>query len=608
MSGHQKTQQNARPQKSERASKPEKQTGQKVDPQQMLEAPETMRPEDILAAQQSLGNQVVQRAVDKDPKRESATDEQGNLLPELSDAINQSRGGGAPLPGDVQSEAKKSLGRSFKDVRLHTDEQADQISRRISARAFTIGKDIFFKKGAYAPGSSQGRETLIHELTHVVQQSGGKGSSGTLKLGDPGSAMEQQADKLGKKAVQGVTKSSSAQVQRMPAEEEELQMQSEEEEEMLQMQSEEEEELQMQGEEEELQMQPDASGVVQRKWVKDGDEWKKEDTPTENPATKTKAPARNQLKMLNTAIGAGEMLGKEGEIERGGKKIAANPWKTPGMTDKQSTDVGQTSRKKYETNTELLKKTGGTDEGKAEKNSADRMKAIEKSEGPEMGPEAKRSKAFSDDMKQNYTAEKDQAAKKKAEEKEKFEKTVPGQRIMLVNKLKDPNTSSTELKKIEEKLTKLHKANPQLIKDAKAERSNKLKEAAQRGDDKAYDQMSSEEAAEEESAKAEKEKNPSKAKKFGGFMKKAGLGLAKGIGGMIADQGKDGLKHFLGVDTGKDDDDDDEKEEKKGKKGGKPDKGGGGDGGSAVGTIMEKYAEVVEENKKLKAMLEKKGA
>jgi hypothetical protein len=141
-------------------------------------------------------------------------------------------------------------------VRLHTDEQADQISRRISARAFTIGKDIFFKKGAYSPGSSQGRETLIHELTHVVQQSG-KGSSGTLKLGDPGSAMEQQADKLGKKAAQGVSKSSPAQVQRMSIEdEEELQMQAEEEEDaadaacgrrgMLQMQSVEEEELQMQ--------------------------------------------------------------------------------------------------------------------------------------------------------------------------------------------------------------------------------------------------------------------------------------------------------------------------------------------------------------------------
>jgi hypothetical protein len=86
-------------------------------------------------------------------------------------------------------------------------------------------------------------------------------------------------------------------------------------------------------------------------------------------------------------------------------------------------------------------------------------------------------------------------------------------------------------------------------------------------------------------------------------MKKAGLGLAKGIGGIVANQGKDGLKHFLGVDTGKDDDKDDEKEEKK-SGASKTSKGGDG-GGSAVGSIMEKYAEEVEKNKKYKALLEK---
>jgi hypothetical protein len=379
----------------------------------------------------------------------------------------------------------------------------------------------------------------------------------------------------------------------MPVEEEELQMQSEEEEEMLQMQPAEEEELQMQSmEEEELQMQPDVSGVVQRKWVQDGDEWKKEEDKT------AAAPKRGVLNLLNASVGAQQMLGNEGTIEKGGKKVAANPWKEAGLSDEEQGEVASTSRKKYETNTDLLKETNGGGAGAKEKKQSDRMKAIE-------GVEADRATAFSNDMNTNYSSEKEQQKGKKAEEKEKFEKTIPGQRIKLVNMLKDPNTKPAELKQVEDKLIKLHKANPQLIKDAKAERSSKLKEAAARGDDKAYDQMQSEEAAEETAAKAEKEKNPSTGKKFGGFMKKAGLGLAKGLGGIIADQGKDGLKHFLGVDPDKDDDDD-EKDEKKSKKGGK-EKGGDG-GGSAVGTIMEKYAEVVEENKKLKAMLEKKSA
>jgi hypothetical protein len=589
MSGNQKIQQNARPQKSERTSKPEKQSAQKVDPQQMLEAPETLRAEDVLAAQQTLGNQVVQRALDKDPKRAAATDEQGNLLPELSDAINQARGSGSPMPNEVQAEAKKSLGGSFKDVRLHTDEQADQISRRISARAFTIGKDIFFKKGAYAPGSSQGRETLIHELTHVVQQSGGKGSGGKLKLGEPGNAMEQQADKQGKQAAQAVSKSAGPQVQRMPVEEEELQMQSEEEEEMLQMQPAEEEELQMQSmEEEELQMQPDVSGVVQRKWVQDGDEWKKvADEPKQKQGDKPPDTSkRNLLGMVTTSMKAQDKLGEKGTLKSGGKKVAANPWNEEGLSDKQQDEVGTTSRKKYETNTQLLKEVGGS----GKKTDMSKIDEVEQSRQKKL-----------DELKPGIKKEKEDFGKKKTEENEKFEKTVPGQRLKLMKTLKDPNAKPEEIKKAKEKLSTLHKGafSDKDIKAAGAERSKALENAAQRGDDKAYEQMQSEKAAED----AEKKKNPSKAKKFGGFMKKAGLGLAKGLGGIIADQGKDGLKHFLGVDPDKDDDDD-EKDEKKSKKGGK-DKGGDG-GGSAVGTIMEKYAEVVEENKKLKAMLEKK--
>jgi hypothetical protein len=604
MSGHQKTQQNARPQKSERASKPEKQTGQKVDPLQMLEAPETMRPEDILAAQQALGNQVVQRAVDKDPKRESATDEQGNLLPELSDTINQSRGEGSPLPGDVQSEAKKSLGRSFKDVRLHTDEQADQISRRISARAFTIGKDIFFKKGAYAPGSSQGRETLIHELTHVVQQSGSKGSSGTLKLGDPGSAMEQQADKLGKKAVQGVTKSSSAQVQRMPAEEEELQMQSEEEEEMLQMESE-EEELQMQPvEEEELQMQPVEEEELQMQ--DDDDDW---DTDSEPKGEMTR-PSPQEMKMLSSKLVM--QMGKQPEKTK--QKVNTSPENTE--TEKPGSrleSMPPQARLKIMLNQKDMAKKG--------KESA--LKEVKgKSEDMNLGSEdhMKRLNALEErnqkHVKSFYNAEQkagtsgflnQSIAKKKTEEEAQTkEKSVNDTKAKWMNTLRDPNASSADIEKAKKRLQTLHKdsVSDKEFEEANKQRKAALEEAAKSGDDKAFERMESEKTAEEE----EKKKNPSKAKKFGGFMKKAGLGLAKGIGGMIADQGKDGLKHFLGVDTGKDDDDDDEKEEKKGKKGGKPAKGGGGDGGSAVGTIMEKYAEVVEENKKLKAMLEKKEA
>ncbi|MDY6874284.1 MAG: DUF4157 domain-containing protein [Chloroflexota bacterium] len=62
------------------------------------------------------------------------------------------------------------FGRDFSQVRLHTDSQADRSARAFGARAMTMGRDIVFASGEYAPQSRSGRHLLAHELTHVVQQ------------------------------------------------------------------------------------------------------------------------------------------------------------------------------------------------------------------------------------------------------------------------------------------------------------------------------------------------------------------------------------------------------------------------------------------------------
>ena len=41
-----------------------------------------------------------------------------------------------------------------------------------SARAFTLGQDIVFGAGEYAPDTGEGTRLLAHELVHVVQQQG----------------------------------------------------------------------------------------------------------------------------------------------------------------------------------------------------------------------------------------------------------------------------------------------------------------------------------------------------------------------------------------------------------------------------------------------------
>jgi hypothetical protein len=94
--------------------------------------------------------------------------------PSLGSAVESSilsqRGAGSPLPSAERSFFEPRFGRDFSRVRLHADGQADSLTKMVQARAFTIGRDVFFGQGEYSPGSSAGRGLLAHELTHVMQQ------------------------------------------------------------------------------------------------------------------------------------------------------------------------------------------------------------------------------------------------------------------------------------------------------------------------------------------------------------------------------------------------------------------------------------------------------
>jgi hypothetical protein len=62
------------------------------------------------------------------------------------------------------------FGRDFGQVRVHTDTRAARSANAVDASAYTVGYDIVFGPGQYAPGTSPGKQLLAHELTHVVQQ------------------------------------------------------------------------------------------------------------------------------------------------------------------------------------------------------------------------------------------------------------------------------------------------------------------------------------------------------------------------------------------------------------------------------------------------------
>jgi hypothetical protein len=76
-----------------------------------------------------------------------------------------------PLPESEKGRLRPFVG-DVGEVRLHTGEASARAAESIGADAFTIGRDVYFGEGRYAPESAPGQALLAHELTHVRQQAG----------------------------------------------------------------------------------------------------------------------------------------------------------------------------------------------------------------------------------------------------------------------------------------------------------------------------------------------------------------------------------------------------------------------------------------------------
>lgn len=84
--------------------------------------------------------------------------------------IDAARGGGSPLPAPVRRFFAPRLGADLLPVRVHADGHAASLAASVNARAFTVGRDVFFGAGEYRPGTASGGRLLAHELAHTVQQ------------------------------------------------------------------------------------------------------------------------------------------------------------------------------------------------------------------------------------------------------------------------------------------------------------------------------------------------------------------------------------------------------------------------------------------------------
>jgi len=126
------------------------------------------------------------------------------LPPQDGGGLLAGRSQSRPLDPAVRLEFEPRFGHDFSRVRVHTDAHAAESAGRLAALAYTVGTDIFFAAGRYAPATAGGQRLLAHELAHVIQQ-GGREQTGLagLAVSLHGEAAEVEAERAAQQALAG---------------------------------------------------------------------------------------------------------------------------------------------------------------------------------------------------------------------------------------------------------------------------------------------------------------------------------------------------------------------------------------------------------------------
>ncbi|NMD46242.1 MAG: DUF4157 domain-containing protein [Propionibacterium sp.] len=142
---------------------------------------DVLDPDAVLGLQRTAGNGAVAQLMEEERSP-------------VHDVIGS---GGRPMEPDVREDMEARLGHDFSDVRIHDDATAADSAKAVNAHAYTVGSNVVFQRDVYDPGSQQGKTTLAHELTHVIQQRSGPvdGTSapGGIKVSDPSDRFEREA-------------------------------------------------------------------------------------------------------------------------------------------------------------------------------------------------------------------------------------------------------------------------------------------------------------------------------------------------------------------------------------------------------------------------------
>jgi hypothetical protein len=107
------------------------------------------------------------------PVTQSASEVTADMMPSVKKKIQSSLGSGVNMSEQLNADISGNFGADFSQVKIHNDAEAVNLTRELNANAFTVGSDIYFNSGKYAPQTMPGKQLLAHELTHTLQQNAG---------------------------------------------------------------------------------------------------------------------------------------------------------------------------------------------------------------------------------------------------------------------------------------------------------------------------------------------------------------------------------------------------------------------------------------------------
>jgi len=157
--------------------------------------------------QHTNGGDACSKCIRNEQKLQRHSDHQdGNSIapPVVRQVLNAP---GQPLDAATSAFFEPRFGHDFSRVRLHTDRKAGESAKAVSALAYTVGRDVVFAEGRYAPNTSEGKRLLAHELGHVIQQLGSSASANVnaeIRVSQPEDTAERQADRMADLAMGGI--------------------------------------------------------------------------------------------------------------------------------------------------------------------------------------------------------------------------------------------------------------------------------------------------------------------------------------------------------------------------------------------------------------------